>query len=55
MNERYHYIEHKTKWYDDIMNHRIPDNSNPEAWNISNLESKEEDSFPQIPGKNGAS
>lgn len=42
MNERYYYIKHKTKWYEDIMNHRIPDNSNPGTWSISSSESKEE-------------
>jgi DNA-binding transcriptional MerR regulator len=35
MNERYQYLEQKAKWYDDIMNHRIPDNSNPGEWSIS--------------------
>jgi len=42
MNERYKYIEHKEKWYLDIMNHRIPDNSNPGTWSISGSESQEE-------------
>lgn len=42
MNERYHYIENKTKWYEDIMNHRIPDNSNPETWSISSTKLQEE-------------
>lgn len=42
MNERYNYITHKAKWYLDIMNHRIPDNSDPGTWSISNLESQEE-------------
>lgn len=41
MNERYHYIEQKAKWYLDIMNHRIPDNSNPGTWNISSSDSQE--------------
>lgn len=41
MNERYQYIEHKANWYLDIMNHRIPDNSNPGTWSISNSESQE--------------
>ncbi|HEX9025468.1 MAG TPA: hypothetical protein VF839_03300 [Clostridium sp.] len=44
MNERYHYIDHKTKWYEDIMNHRIPDNSNPGTWSISDSESQEKNS-----------
>ena len=44
MNERYNYITHKAKWYLDIMNHRIPDNSDPGTWSISNLESQEESS-----------
>lgn len=34
MNERYQYIENKVNWYFDIMNHRIPDNSNPGTWYI---------------------
>jgi DNA-binding transcriptional MerR regulator len=42
MNERYHYIEQKTKLYEDIMSHRIPDNSNPGTWSISSSESQEE-------------
>jgi DNA-binding transcriptional MerR regulator len=41
MNERYQYIEYKTKWYEDIMNHRIPDNSNLREWSISNSEANE--------------
>lgn len=32
MNERYQYILYKEKWYQDIMSHRIPDNSNPGEW-----------------------
>jgi len=44
MNERYHYINHKTKWYEDIMNHRIPDDSNPGTWSISDSESQEKNS-----------
>jgi hypothetical protein len=40
MNERYQYIEHKVKWYEDIMNHRIPDNSNPGEWSTSSAESQ---------------
>jgi DNA-binding transcriptional MerR regulator len=35
MNEKYHYIEQKAKWYLDILNHRIPDNSNPGEWSTS--------------------
>jgi DNA-binding transcriptional MerR regulator len=41
MNERYQYIEYKVKWYEDIMNHRIPDNSNPGDWSTSDSESQE--------------
>lgn len=44
MNERYQYIEHKAKWYDDIINHRIPDNSNPGEWSTSSSESQRENS-----------
>jgi DNA-binding transcriptional MerR regulator len=46
MNERYHYIEQKAKWYEDIMNHRIPDNSNPGEWSISDSESQESSCVP---------
>jgi DNA-binding transcriptional MerR regulator len=42
MNERYQYIEHKAKWYDDILNHRIPDTSNPGTWSVPNSELQEE-------------
>ncbi|GFZ31095.1 hypothetical protein CSC2_16210 [Clostridium zeae] len=45
MNERYKYIENKVTWYLDIMNHRIPDNSNPGEWSTSSSESKEEESI----------
>lgn len=38
MNERYKYIQHKVQWYQDIMNHRIPDSSNPGEWSISDSE-----------------
>ena len=41
MNERFQYIEWKEKWYLDIMNHRIPDTSNPGTWSISTSESQE--------------
>jgi len=44
MNERYHYIKHKANWYLDIMNHRIPDNSDPGTWSISSSESQENNS-----------
>jgi DNA-binding transcriptional MerR regulator len=44
MNERYQYIQHKAKWYLDIMNHRIPDNSNPGTWSISSAEAQEDNS-----------
>ena len=42
MNERYQYIEQKANWYLDIMNHRIPDNSNPGEWSISGSELQEQ-------------
>jgi Predicted transcriptional regulators len=48
MNERYQYIEYKSKWYEDIMNHRIPDNSNPGEWSISSSESRKENSVSPI-------
>ena len=35
MNKRYQYIDHKTNWYLDIINKRIPDNSNPGEWDTS--------------------
>lgn len=38
INERYQYIDNKQKWYLDIMNHRIPDNSNPGTWSTSKSE-----------------
>lgn len=44
INERYNYITNKAKWYLDIMNHRIPDNSDPGTWSISSLESQEKSS-----------
>ena len=44
MNQSYQYIEHKANWYLDIMNHRIPDNSNPGEWNTSSSESQGENS-----------
>ncbi|GFP77213.1 MerR family transcriptional regulator [Clostridium fungisolvens] len=43
MNERYKYIENKVTWYLDIMNHRIPDNSNPGEWSTSISEPQDED------------
>ncbi|WP_238907204.1 MerR family transcriptional regulator [Clostridium sp. YIM B02506] len=46
MNERYRYIQHKVTWYQDIMNHRIPDTSNPGEWSLSDSESSEETSTP---------
>jgi len=48
MNERYNYITHKANWYLDIMNHRIPDNSDPGTWSISSSESQENSSECQI-------
>ena len=48
MNERYKYIESKEKWYLDIINHRIPDNSNPGTWSISSSESQEENSTSSV-------
>ena len=41
MNERYRYIDHKEKWYLDIMNHRVPDNSNPGTWSTSKSETED--------------
>ncbi|WP_163195753.1 hypothetical protein [Clostridium thermarum] len=29
LNKRYHYIEKKTQWYEDIINYLKPDSSNP--------------------------
>lgn len=43
MNERYKYIQHKVQWYQDIMNNRIPDTSNPGEWSISDSEQKMDD------------
>jgi hypothetical protein len=48
MNERYQYIEYKVNWYLDIMNHRIPDNSNPGEWSSSGSESQEENSVSPV-------
>lgn len=42
MNERYQYIEYKANLYLDIMNHNIPDRSNPGTWSISSSKSQEE-------------
>lgn len=38
MNERYKYIEQKAKWYNDILNHKLPDTSNPGEWSTSGSE-----------------
>lgn len=35
MNQRYQYMEQKANMYQDIMNHGIPDNTNPATWSIS--------------------
>lgn len=43
VNERYQYMLYKVKWYQDIMNHRIPDNSNPGEWSTLNADSHKED------------
>lgn len=43
MNERYQYMVYKEKWYQDIMNHRIPDNSNPGEWSAPNADSHKGD------------
>lgn len=48
INERYQYIEYKEKWYLDIMNHRIPDNSNPGTWSTSGSESEENKCSSQV-------
>lgn len=42
MNERYQYMVMKEDWYLDIINHRIPDTSNPGTWSISSAEPKTE-------------
>jgi len=55
MNERYNYITHKANWYLDIMNHRIPDNSDPGTWSISSSESQENSSESQIMTKHDVS
>jgi DNA-binding transcriptional MerR regulator len=52
MNESYKYIQHKVDWYLDIMNHRIPDNSNPGEWVTSDSESQENNCEPQVPVEN---
>lgn len=44
MQEQYEYITHKAEWYLDIMNHRIPYNSNPGEWSTSASEASREDS-----------
>lgn len=31
---QYQYMTNKVKWYEDIMNHKIEDNSNPGNWNL---------------------
>jgi len=48
MKERFQYIEWKEKWYLDIMNHRIPDNSNPGTWSFSSSESQEENCISSV-------
>lgn len=35
MNQRYQYMEQKANMYLDIMNHGIPDKTNPATWSIS--------------------
>lgn len=55
MNERYNYITNKANWYLDIMNHRIPDNSDPGTWSISSSESQENSSESQIMTKHDVS
>lgn len=45
MNERYQYMVYKEKWYQDIMNHRIPDNSNPGVWSTLNTDSHKTESI----------
>ena len=45
MNERYKYIEYKANLYLDIMNHNIPDSTNPGTWSVSDLEPQEEKSL----------
>lgn len=55
MKERYNYITNKSKWYLDIINHRIPDNSDPGTWSISSLEPQENNSECSIINSNDAS
>ena len=38
MNQRYQYMEQKANMYLDIMNHGIPDSTNPATWSIAGSE-----------------
>jgi DNA-binding transcriptional MerR regulator len=55
MQEQYEYIANKAEWYLDIMNHRIPDNSNPGEWSTSAAETSDEDSVQQTAAGHKAS
>lgn len=55
MQEQYEYIANKAEWYLDIMNHRIPDNSNPGEWSTSAAETSDEDSVQQTSAGHKAS
>jgi DNA-binding transcriptional MerR regulator len=55
MQEQYEYIANKAEWYLDIMNHRIPDNSNPGEWSTSAAETSDEDSVHQTSAGHKAS
>ena len=54
MNERYQYIEYKANLYLDIINHDIPDSSNPGTWSISSSKSQEDKCKPVVSVKNEA-
>lgn len=51
MNQRYQYIEQKANMYLDIMNHRIPDKSNPATWGISGSEVQAEQCASSVSAK----
>lgn len=55
MNERYQYIENKVNWYQDIMNHRIPDASNPGEWSLCSSKPQEENSVSSVSVEHEAS
>lgn len=55
MNERYQYIENKVNWYQDIMNHRIPDASNLGEWSLCSSKPQEENSVSSVSVEHEAS